>query len=102
MTADLIRDWLWPAGGSGGLWGDLVAGLLQVGFLAVLSYIFWPPVRKRINAFVGRHKADLKAHHDANHASHMEELAEVKRHLLHIIEHSPGVPPLPEKKRSGP
>jgi hypothetical protein len=58
---------------------ELIVGAVGVSLL-------WPPIRKRVSAFLSRH---LAAEH-----------AELHRKLDHIIEHHPDIPALPPKEES--
>lgn len=72
--------WVWPAGGSGGIPGDVVGTLVWVVGAAIVTVIVWPPLRHRLEALMRRH---FRAAHD-----------ELHRKLDHIIEHHPTIPPL--------
>lgn len=85
-----FERWVWPAGGSGGIWGDVLGTFIWVLIAGVIGTLVWPPTRHAIEAFAHRHVADLKAHTTAHHD-------ELHRKLDHIIEHSKGIPPLPPK-----
>jgi hypothetical protein len=76
--------WVWPAGGSGGIPGDVVATLIWVIIAAIATTIFYPPVRRAIEKYVKRH---FEAATSELHAK-----------LDHIIEHHPDIPPYVSKK----
>jgi hypothetical protein len=77
--------WIWPAGGSGGIPGDVVATLIWVILAAIATSIFYPPLRKAIEKFVQRHFD--------------EGTAELHAKLDHIIEHHPDIPPYVSKSQ---
>lgn len=88
MTAETFFErWVWPAGGSGGIPGDVVATLVWVVIAGVVSAILWPPLRHRIEAFLRRH---LRSEHAELH----RKLDEANRRLQHVIDHHPDIPPL--------
>ena len=53
--------------------------------------VFYPPLRRAIDAAAARHKNEIKAHIT-------NELGEVHRKMDHIIYHHPDIPPLPTKE----
>jgi Tfp pilus assembly protein PilE len=65
--------------------GDVVATLIWVIIAAIVTTIFYPPLRKAVERFVKRH---LEA-----------GTAELHAKLDHIIEHHPDIPPFPTKKQ---
>ena len=77
--------WVWPAGGSGGIPGDVVATLIWVILAAITTTIFYPPLRRGIEKFIKRH---LEA-----------GTAELHAKLDHIIEHHPDIPPFIREKK---
>lgn len=79
--------WVWPAGGSGGIPGDVVGTLVWVVGAAIVTVIVWPPLRHRLEGWVHRLFA---VHHDPLH----ETLDAVRHRLDHIIENHPDLPPL--------
>jgi hypothetical protein len=83
IAATFLERWVWPAGGSGGIPGDVVATLVWVILAAIATTIFYPPVRKAVERFLKRH---LQA-----------ETAELHAKLDHIIEHHPDIPPYKSK-----
>lgn len=79
--------WVWPAGGSGGIPGDVVATLIWVIIAGIATTIFYPPVRRALERFVKRHfEAETAELHE----------------LDHIIEHHPDIPPYVSKNASQP
>jgi hypothetical protein len=82
-ASSFIDRWIWPAGGSGGIPGDVVATLIWVIIAGISASVIWPPSRKRIEAFFQRHFA--------------EGNAELHRKLDHIIKYHPDIPDLPPK-----
>jgi hypothetical protein len=84
IASTFFDRWVWPAGGSGGIPGDIVATLIWVVLAAVATTIFYPPLRKAIEKFVKRHLEDATA--------------ELHAKLDHIIEHHPDIPPYVSKK----
>ncbi len=85
IDTTFFQRWVWPAGGSGGMPGDVVATLIWVIIAAIVTTIFYPPLRKAVERFVKRH---LEA-----------GTAELHAKLDHIIEHHPDIPPFPTKKQ---
>jgi hypothetical protein len=84
MIASTFWDrWVWPAGGSGGMPGDVVATLIWVIIAAIATTLLYPPFRRAIEAFVKRHIA--------------EGTSELHAKLDHIIEHHPDIPPYVKK-----
>ncbi|MGP8009957.1 MAG: hypothetical protein ACLPKZ_06845, partial [Acidimicrobiales bacterium] len=65
--------WIWPAGGSGGIPGDVVATFVWVVLAAIATSIFYPPLRKAVERFIKRHFEAATA--------------ELHAKLDHIIEH---------------
>ena len=82
-TATFWDRWIWPAGGSGGIPGDLIATLIWFVIVGIVGVLLWPPARHAIEQFVKRHAEG------ANEDLH--------RKLDHIIAHHPDIPPLPPK-----
>jgi hypothetical protein len=77
--------WVWPAGGSGGIPGDVVATFIWVILAAIATTILYPPMRRTLEAFVKRHIA--------------AGTAELHAKLDHIIEHHPDIPPYHPKEK---
>jgi hypothetical protein len=77
---------VWPAGGSGGIPGDIIATFLRVILAAIATTIFYPPLRKAVEASIKRHIS--------------AGTAELHAKLDHIIEHHLDIPPFPTKKSS--
>lgn len=75
--------WVWPAGGSGGIPGDVVGSLVWAVIAGIVLAMVWPPLRHRIESFVHR---IVGGHH-----------AELHRKLDHIIRHHPTIPSLEEE-----
>ncbi|HEY1824757.1 MAG TPA: hypothetical protein VGG21_02205 [Acidimicrobiales bacterium] len=71
--------WVWPAGGSGGIPGDVVATLVWVIIAAIATTVFYPPVRRAVERLIKRHFEAATA--------------EIHAKLDHIIEHHPDIPP---------
>jgi hypothetical protein len=85
MIASTFFDrWIWPAGGSGGIPGDVVATLIWVILAAITTSIFYPPLRKAVERFIKRHFEAANA--------------ELHAKLDHIIEHHPDIPPYVSKE----
>jgi hypothetical protein len=82
-SATFWDRWVWPAGGSGGIPGDLVATLIWVVIVGIVGALVWPPARHAIERFVTRHAEGANE--------------ELHRKLDHIIAHHPDIPPLPPK-----
>ena len=90
MIASFAGRWVWPAGGSGGIWGDVVGTLVWVVIAGIVTYLLYPPVREALKRYEQRHLAAIKEHVTA-------ESAELHRKIDHIIKHHPDIPPLPPK-----
>lgn len=75
--------WVWPAGGSGGIPGDVVGTLVWVILAGIATTIFYPPLRRAVESFIKRHLA--------------AGTAELHAKLDHIIEHHPDIPPYTPK-----
>ena len=79
------QRWVWPAGGSGGIWGDVVGTLLWVVIAAVVTGVLYPPLRHAIIRFFKGHFESVHDKLDAHHAQlvqqavdhHQEHLAQV-------------------------
>jgi hypothetical protein len=82
-TADVFREWIWPAGGSGGIPGDVFATYVCVVISGCVTYAFWPKFRRTIDAWVKRH---LKEHHDTHVAPGHDALHAKLDHLLDLLE----------------
>jgi hypothetical protein len=85
IGSSFFERWVWPAGGSGGIPGDVVATLIWVVLAAIATTLFYPPMRRAIEKFVKRH---LEA-----------STAELHAKLDHIIKHHPDIPPFPSKNK---
>jgi hypothetical protein len=83
IASTFIERWVWPAGGSGGIPGDVVATLIWVILAAIATTIFYPPLRRAIEKFIKRHFEAATA--------------ELHAKLDHIIEHHPDIPPYVSK-----
>jgi transcription elongation factor GreA-like protein len=80
MIASTFFDrWIWPAGGSGGIPGDVVATFIWIVLAAIATSILYPPLRKAVERFIKRHFEAATA--------------ELHAKLDHIIEHHPDIPP---------
>src|ERR1700690_3065151 len=55
--------WVWPAGGSGGIPGDVVATLVWVILAAIITVIAWPPLRRLLWRILGLHALHAKLDH---------------------------------------
>jgi hypothetical protein len=55
--------WVWPAGGSGGIPGDIVATLIWVILAAIITVIAWPPLRRLLWKALGLHALHAKLDH---------------------------------------
>jgi hypothetical protein len=71
--------WIWPAGGSGGIPGDIVATLIWVIIAAIATALLYPPVRRALRRFEERHLAAVKSHIT-------EENKEIHKRLDHLHE----------------
>jgi len=85
IAASFFDRWVWPAGGSGGIPGDVVATLIWVILAGIATSIFYPPLRRAVEKYVKRHFE--------------EGTAELHAKLDHIIEHHPDIPPYHSKKQ---
>jgi hypothetical protein len=83
VIASFFSEWIWPAGLNGGTPGDVFGTLEWIVIAAIVGSVLYPPIRRRVEAFVKRHA------HEAN--------IELHRKLDHIIEYHPDIPPLPPK-----
>jgi hypothetical protein len=83
IASSFFERWIWPAGGSGGIPGDVVATLIWVILAGVVTTIFYPPVRRAVEKFVKRYIE--------------VGTAELHAKLDHIIEHHPDIPPFHSK-----
>jgi cellobiose-specific phosphotransferase system component IIC len=88
IASSFIERWVWPAGGSGGIPGDVVATLIWVVIAGIATTILYPPFRKALEKFIKRHFES--------------ETAELHAKLDHIIEHHPDIPPYVSKKDQSP
>lgn len=96
MTASsFVHSWIWPAGGSGGIPGDIVGGLEQLVLIGIVATLFWPRLRRALEQLFHRFMSSHPVH---------GEIAEIKRMAAHIIEHHPDIPNLPllERDEKGP
>ena len=69
---------------------NLVASVVQAIAVAFVVYALYPPIRKRIEASLERHKAEMMSHVSA-------ETAKLHAMLSHIIKHHPDIPDYKEK-----
>jgi hypothetical protein len=88
IASTFIERWVWPAGGSGGIPGDVVATLIWVIIAGIATTLFYPPLRRAVETF-------LKKHITAGNA-------ELHAKLDHIIAHHPDIPPFESKKPADP
>jgi hypothetical protein len=88
IATSFVERWIWPAGGSGGIPGDVVGTLVWVVLAAVATTVLYPPLRHAAEAFVKRHLAT--------------EHAELHAKLDHIIKHHPDIPPYEKKQQESP
>src|SRR5450631_1972205 len=71
--------WVWPAGGSGGIPGDIVATLIWVILASIASYLFVP----RIRAWVNNH---IKGIHQKLESQHREKMEQAEAHHKEALE----------------
>jgi hypothetical protein len=69
--------WIWPAGGSGGIPGDIVATLVWVVIAGLASALLYPPLRAWIRTTIERHFAKQE---------------EMHRLMRHIVKWHPDIP----------
>lgn len=97
---DRLHADLWPLDASR-VAPNILATVVQVVVATPVAVLLWPPTRRRIHRFVTRHTAPLheqferlheqrERHHKATLAAHRE----TQRHLKHIIENHPDIPPM--------
>ena len=55
--------WVWPAGGSGGIWGDVIGTLIWVIIAGIVTVIAWPPIRRLLWKALGLHALHAKLDH---------------------------------------
>jgi hypothetical protein len=79
MTGTFWDRWVWPAGGSGGIPGDVVATLVWVILASIASYVFVP----RIRTWVNNH---IKGIHEKLEAQHKEKMAQADAHHKEALE----------------
>ena len=88
--------WVWPAGGSGGIPGDIVDTLIWVILAAIITVLAWPPLRRLLWKVLGLHALHAKLDHIilehpsiANEIPGLEAQYQPKRQTL------PGATPTP-------
>jgi len=79
MTNTFWDRWVWPAGGSGGIPGDVVATLIWVILASIASYLFVPRVRRWVDNHV-------KGIHEKLEAQHKEKMAQAEAHHKEALE----------------
>ena len=67
---------------------NILASIIQAIVVVTVMAVFYPPLRRAIDAAAARHKNEIKAHIT-------NELGEVHRKMDHIIYHHPDIPPRP-------
>jgi len=90
IASSFFQRWIWPAGGSGGIPGDVLGTRVWAILAAIATTIFYPPVRRAIEAYIKRHIT-------AGTAELHAKTAELHAKLDHIIEHHPDIPPFESK-----
>jgi uncharacterized membrane protein YccC len=80
LATGFFPIWIWPAGGSGGIWGDLLASAEYTLVGMCVATAVWPLLRNKVKGWVHRHF-----------------LGELHEKLDHLIRHSPEVPPYERK-----
>ncbi len=55
--------WVWPAGGSGGIPGDVVATLIWVIIAGIVTVLAWPLLRHMLWRLLGLHALHAKLDH---------------------------------------
>jgi len=60
---DMVGSMVWPAGGSGGIPGDIVATLIWVILRAIITVLAWPPLRRLLWKVLGLHALHAKLDH---------------------------------------
>lgn len=79
MSNSFWDRWVWPAGGSGGIPGDIVATAVWVILAGIASYLFVP----RIRHWVDNH---VKGIHEKLESQHKERLALAEAHHKEALE----------------
>jgi hypothetical protein len=85
MIASFFTHWIWPANGSGGIWGDVFGSFLWWVATAIVAYVFWPRVRRAVDHWLATH---VRAHTADLHAK-LDEAIALSRH---IVKHHPNIP----------
>lgn len=86
---NFVHEWMWPAGGSGGIWGDVLGTLIWVIIAAIVTGLCWPPARRAINAW-------MHGHFERHRAITAEREKLLHAKLDHIIKYHPDIPDFPE------
>ncbi len=84
MSNTFWDRWVWPAGGSGGIPGDIVATAIWVVLASIASYLFVPRIRDWVNNHVKGLHDKLEAQHrekmEQAEAHHQDALAQAQKH----------------------
>ena len=76
---------------------NIVAAFVQAVFVTIILSALYPPIRHRVEAWVTKHKDDIKAHISAEHLVTHDKLQAVHERVQHVIEHHPDIPDFPNK-----
>jgi hypothetical protein len=78
----------------GSLLGNGPEAIAQTIIYAAIAMMVYPPIRRGIE----RRWHSLHEKLDAHHAAGVEDRQDLLRHMRHIIEFHPDIPPLPPKE----
>lgn len=77
---------------------NILASVIQYALLALAALFVYPPWRRAVTGYIGRHVKSIHDKLDEHHAARTDQHDEVLRHLQHIIKHSRSIPDLPTKE----
>jgi hypothetical protein len=99
--AGFYQEWVWPAGGSGGIWGDVAGSLLWVVIAGIATYLVYKPLRRATDRWLKEHlhsaHEDLHRKLDQYHAEAKAERGELHRKVDHVIKYHPDIPAFPSR-----
>jgi hypothetical protein len=87
-----VHTWVWPAGGSGGIWGDVVGSFLWVIFAGIVTIVVYPPIREAVKRWMAGHTAEVKAHISSEQRKIHQKLDRHEKLQHHIILNSRSIP----------